>query len=126
LTFDLTGEDLATTEISGLWGVDNVGTIQLNGLSINIGGGTLQLPQVIADNYSTPHSFVLTNGFVAGLNTLDFIVSDNRAPAALNVSGLSTTAPYHWVGAQSGTFDIPGSATKWAWSDGATQRADAR
>lgn len=75
ITFDLTGFNPATASITGQWTTDNQGRgILLNGAntgnSIAFGSGP--------DNYSFDswHSFSITSGFVAGLNTLDFLIDN--------------------------------------------------
>jgi len=87
-TFDLTGLDLASAMILGNWSADNVGLdILLNGISL---GDTTP-----ADAYLTGFvPFSISSGFHAGLNTLDFLVSNagiNNSPTALRVE-MSGTA----------------------------------
>ncbi len=83
-TFDLTGYDISTASISGLWGVDNDGEIFLNGVSTGIilGGGDNQA------NFNILHAFSITSGFVSGVNTLSFAVTDLGQPAALRVDSI--------------------------------------
>jgi hypothetical protein len=45
-----------------------------------------------SSNYDTLHSFSITSGFVAGVNTIDFIATDFQNPGGLNVSGLAISA----------------------------------
>ncbi len=82
LSFDLTGLDAATAMITGRWGTDNAGAIFLNG---NITG----IPTV---SFGALASFSLSSGFVSGINTLDFQVSDSGPPTALRVDDLVGTA----------------------------------
>jgi len=89
-TFDLTGTIPSTATISGSWGADNNGMILLNG-STPVGTGTLSLSDSNVSNFSSFHSFTITGGFVAGLNTLDFVVTDTGNPGALNVNSLVGT-----------------------------------
>jgi hypothetical protein len=89
-TFNLTGENPSTAMISGSWGVDNNGMILLNG-STPIGAGTLALFDSDTNNFGSFHSFTITEGFVAGVNTLDFVVTDTGNPGALNVNSLVGT-----------------------------------
>lgn len=71
-TFDLTGLDETSAVINGLWGTDNTGlSIVLNGTPTGI-----TLPGTPTSNFSSLHSFILNSGFVAGLNTLEFVVQD--------------------------------------------------
>lgn len=91
LVFDLTGYDPATAAISGFWGVDNNGRIQLNGVDA-VGSGTLVLSGSNTGNFTVLHAFTISGGFAAGLNALDFIAVDTGSPGALNVRGLTLTA----------------------------------
>lgn len=85
-TFDLTGFDPNTAQISGLWSTDN------NGLDILING--------MSTGFTTPFSafstgffpFTINTGFVPGINTLDFVVNDGGVIGGLRVQGLSGTA----------------------------------
>jgi hypothetical protein len=87
LTFDLTGLDLSSVSISGLWGVDNNGWIKLNGVSTGN-----QLLGTVYSSFQALHAFTLTSGFVAGLNSLDFIVEDKGVVTGLRVDSLVGTA----------------------------------
>ncbi|HEY2154298.1 MAG TPA: PEP-CTERM sorting domain-containing protein [Isosphaeraceae bacterium] len=87
LTFDLTGFDPNTAKLSGAWGVDNNGQIQLNGED-PVGSGTFALTNSEENNFEVLHSFTITGGFVAGINTLDFLATDTGNPGALKVTDL--------------------------------------
>ena len=87
LTFDLTGFDFLSALITGNWGVDNTGAILLNGSATSN-----TLPVFTAGNFSSLHAFSVNSGFVAGINTLDFVVTDLGAPTALRVDDISGTA----------------------------------
>lgn len=65
LSFNLTGFDLATASFSGRWAADNNGRVLLNGVQI----GT-------ANSFSSWSSFTASTGFVSGINTLDFVVTN--------------------------------------------------
>jgi hypothetical protein len=72
-TFDLTGFDPATASISGLWTLDDVGTLSLNGHVIDTQTGT---------PWFSLHAFSVPAGspfFLPGLNTLEISItgSDN-------------------------------------------------
>jgi hypothetical protein len=68
-TFDLTGFDFTTANIAGQWSTDNDGRdILINGSSL---GYTTSFTQ-----FQTGFSaFAVNSGFVAGINTLDFVTS---------------------------------------------------
>jgi hypothetical protein len=91
LPVDLTGYNPAVT-ISGAWGVDNDGTITLNGQP-PAGMGTFALAGGdVHDNYNLQHPFTINGGFVPGINNLDFHVTNVDGPAALNVTRLMLDA----------------------------------
>lgn len=82
-TFDLTGLDPNTAAINGLNGADNFGTIVLNGVATGIS---------LNGSFGVMAAFSITSGFVAGLNTLDFVVGDAGPPLAFRIDGISGTA----------------------------------
>ena len=93
---------LSSASITGQWAGDNdLIQILLNGVpvpqgnlpAIDPGGGTRPL--------NTFFPFSITNGFVAGTNTLDFIV--NNQPTSNNPTGVRVEL--------SGTFTIPEPST---------------
>jgi PEP-CTERM motif len=76
-TFSLAGLDPTTASIGGNWSTDDPGLdILINGVST----GQTSL------NYATWSSFAINSGFVAGVNTLDFIVANTGGgPTGLRV-----------------------------------------
>jgi hypothetical protein len=88
LVFTLAGLDAATASISGLWGTDNYGSILLNGAAT---GNTLPAGSN-PNNFTVLHSFSINFGFVSGVNTLDFSVTDEGPPTAFRVDNLTGTA----------------------------------
>lgn len=76
-TFDLTGLSPVGAVIQGRWSTDNLGSdIRLNGvLTGNSSAG-----------FTTWSNFLLNTGFVAGVNTLDFLVGN--LPSGNNPTGL--------------------------------------
>ncbi|MEM8701888.1 MAG: hypothetical protein AAGF82_08690 [Pseudomonadota bacterium] len=90
-SFDLTGYDIGTASLSGVWGVDNFGTARLNGIVISsIPFGYPAFQSLTA--------YAATSGFVAGLNTLSFKVTNlgaysSRNPAAFRAEALVTATP---------------------------------
>lgn len=95
-TFDLTGYDASTAEISGNWGVDNWATIFLNGSDTGI-----SLPFGVS-SFSTLSAFDLNSGFVDGLNTLTVRLTNSYpepsqqdpGPMALRFDNLSLSADH--------------------------------
>lgn len=89
-TFDLTGLIPSTAVISGLWTSDNEGDyISLNG--VNLGYAT-------AGDFSTlGYSFTIAGGFVWGINTLDFVATNDSGnsgnPTGLRVQLSGTADP---------------------------------
>jgi hypothetical protein len=108
LTFDLSGLDPDTAVITGRWGVDNIGSIFLNGSSVGSGSGTLNLPLQLTENFAVFHPFTLDNGFIAGLNRLEIVMQDLGSPSGLNVTDLVGTAD---VTGGSGPAAVPEPAT---------------
>lgn len=87
-TFSLTGFDANTASISGMWWVDNYGLqILINGVPIVLSA----LPVNTFYPGAPAYSFAITSGFVAGANTLDFVVQNfdgtpgQQNPVALRV-----------------------------------------
>jgi hypothetical protein len=91
LSFDLSGFDPDSVTLSGSWAADNFGSILLNGAA-PIGTGTFALFAHPISNFQSFHDFTITGGFVAGLNTLDFVITDDGVPGGLNVTNLVGTA----------------------------------
>ncbi|OWQ83222.1 hypothetical protein CDN99_26650 [Roseateles aquatilis] len=81
LTFDLTGFNASTASFTGRWSADNNGTVLLNGNVISTMGAE--------KGYLDWTTFAASSGFVAGVNTLEFIVN-NTATAGYNFTGLRT------------------------------------
>lgn len=80
-TFDLTGFDPATAQISGQWTMDNLGLdLLLNGASTGI--------TALEPDLTNFESFSITSGFVTGLNTLDFVIRNEPYIADPNPMGL--------------------------------------
>lgn len=86
-TFDLTGLNPATATISGQWATDDRGEIWLNGVD------TLNANVIEFGSWT---SFSLTGGFVAGINTLDFVIDNiGGGPTGVRVEmrGEATPVP---------------------------------
>jgi hypothetical protein len=78
LNFDLSGFDPATASFSGRWATDNSGDVFLNGGLVSLGH---------SNTFNDWSPFSANSGFVSGLNTLAFHVT-NRAFDATNPTGL--------------------------------------
>jgi hypothetical protein len=87
LDFDLMGIDPSKAVLAGKWGVDNIGSIRLNGSNATGHGGALVISGGDS-NFETFHPFIINDGFVPGTNTLEFVVTNVSAIAALNVTDL--------------------------------------
>ena len=82
-TFSLDGFDISTASLSGLWGVDNVGSVYLNNTLLS------DLPNVVTGNFNVLTAFNAGPGssaFVAGTNTLTFDVGNRGGPGAFRAS----------------------------------------
>ena len=67
---------LGSVSISGLWGTDDPGTdILINGASTS----------QTSLGFTTLTSFSITSGFVTGLNTIDFLLTNAGGPTGLRV-----------------------------------------
>jgi hypothetical protein len=78
-TFDLTGLNPTTAEISGSVWVDNeISDIILNSTDTGF----------TSDTYASPTSFTLDTGFVSGINILEFDVVNGPLGGAQNPTGL--------------------------------------
>jgi hypothetical protein len=79
--------DPATATISGMWAADDDGGILFNGAPL-AGGGAV--------GFSGLSSFTINSGFLAGTNTLDFVVTNANSaipnPSGVLIAGLSGTA----------------------------------
>ena len=76
--FDLSGIDVDRFRIAGAWAVDNTGLdILLNGNSTG---------NANAAGFGGLTSFLITDGFVDGINSLEFVM--NNAPTSNNPTGL--------------------------------------
>jgi hypothetical protein len=70
--FLLDTQDPATVLLQGKWAMDNLGLdIRLNGVSMGLSNNT---------GFGSFGSFTINSGFVAGSNTLDFIISNAPPP----------------------------------------------
>jgi hypothetical protein len=104
-TFDLTGRDLATVSLVGIWATDDTGVdILLNGTSTGLSSA----------GFSSFTPFSITNGFVTGLNTLTFKVdnagtSPNPSGLRVEVTGLAT------AGLQMHNIHIANSSVTLTW-----------
>jgi hypothetical protein len=84
-TFDLTGLDPSTADLSGKWTSDNNGCIDLNGVSTGICSSFA--------GFGTASAFSITSGFKPGLNTLDFVVENGGGPTGVFAEISGTASP---------------------------------
>jgi hypothetical protein len=83
-TFDLTGFDLNTVSIAGLWSSDNQGLdILINGVSLGFTSANTQFAIGFA-------SFLINSNFVSGINTIDFVIFNDGGPTALRTQMIGT------------------------------------
>lgn len=83
-TFDLTGFDPLTAIITGQWSMDDTAVdILINGVSTSATGS----------NFSSWTSFSVNSNFVAGINTLDFVINNSGGPTGLRVEMSGTAEP---------------------------------
>jgi hypothetical protein len=82
--FNLAASDLPTAAISGVWGIDDIGKVQLNGNTISTSPGDY--------NVTTPFSVASGSGlFIAGLNTLTItMTSSDNVWEAVRLEGTLT------------------------------------
>jgi PEP-CTERM motif len=85
-TFDLSGLNPSTAQLSGSWASDNNGCIFLNGANTGDCTGFAAFGSLTA--------FSITSGFVSGVNTLDFEVTNGGGPSGViaEASGTATAA----------------------------------
>ena len=77
------GYDPLTALITGQWSTDNAGLdILINGIST---GNT-------SPSFTSFTNFSISSGFIAGVNTLDFVVQDQGAPGAFAARNLTGSA----------------------------------
>jgi hypothetical protein len=86
-TFSLAGFDPATASLDFTMLVDNDITVVLNGVTVYSNGN----PD--SDLFSTPFSFDVDSGFVAGTNTMQFIVGNAYGPTGIDASITGTATP---------------------------------
>jgi hypothetical protein len=86
VTFTTTFLADSTDLVSGLWGVDNFGTIVLNGTTT-----IATLNGTVFENFNQLHAFSFNPTF--GVNTLSFVVTDTGPPTALRVDGFASAVP---------------------------------
>jgi hypothetical protein len=97
-TFDLTGFNVSTVAMSGAFATDNAGFFQLNGVTV---GPT-------SPTFNALTAFSINSGFVAGLNTLDFLVTNapggSGNPTGLFVEASGTGTPTTSAVPEPGSF----------------------
>lgn len=83
-TFDLTGYNPSTASLTGIVTADNAVVVFINGVNTGIS----------MSDFNQTLSFSITSGFVAGLNTIDFVVNNSAgSPMGLRVGIQGTVSP---------------------------------
>ena len=100
-TFNLTGENPSTAQLSGSWTSDNDGCIYLNGTNTGDCVGFA--------SFGSLHSFSITSGFVSGVNTLDFIIDNGGGPTGV-IAEVSGTVSSGSVVPEPSTFVLVGTS----------------
>lgn len=99
-TFQLSALEAAGATIDGQWSVDNTGTsIMLNGVSV----------ANTAVDFKAFYTLSVHSGFVAGNNTLDFIVNNSGGPTGLRtqlVGAIAIDEPVSVVLLVTGLFGV--------------------
>jgi len=86
--FSLAGLNPSTATLSFTMLVDNDITVVLNGNTVYTNGAPLS-----TITYSTPFSFTVNSGFIAGTNTLDFIVGNGFGATGVDASISGAASP---------------------------------
>ncbi|MCB1705979.1 MAG: PEP-CTERM sorting domain-containing protein [Halioglobus sp.] len=84
-SFDLTGYDLSTVSITGLWGADNFGSVFLNGNTVS----ALPAATPKYTNFRTLTAFTASdvNFFNQGINNLVYSITNDGAAGAFRAAG---------------------------------------
>jgi hypothetical protein len=77
-TFDLTGLNPPTAVLTGQFASDNGAIIKLNGVTVG--------PS--SSGYNAFTTFTINSGFIVGVNTLDFVVTNDPCSGCINPTGL--------------------------------------
>lgn len=80
--FDLSGFDVTTAALTGIWGVDNIGSILLNGVEI------ASLTGIFSGNFAWNNLYGTSDSslFNAGLNTVTYLAEDLGGPGAIRAT----------------------------------------
>lgn len=87
-TFDLTGLIASTANVNGRWASDNNAVMRLNGSQVSL-----------SPSFTAWTNFNITNFFVAGVNVLEFVVTNaagtvgNPTGLRVEMSGTATPVP---------------------------------
>ena len=71
-TIDLTGADVSNVKITGLWAADQYAHIDLNGKATGQSVGDWNWE---GSKFPNLNPFSISDGFISGMNTLDFVVT---------------------------------------------------
>jgi hypothetical protein len=99
-TFDMSQFIVGTASLSGLWAVDNLGTVSLNGTELASFSTTTTatFDDILANGaYGTSDAAL----FNSGMNTLRFELQDDGGPAGFRATAVVTATPVPVPGALS-------------------------
>ena len=92
-TFDLTGLIPGSASLSGQWASDNQTLeIRINGVNV-LGAPNCANSTADLTCFTTFDPFSISGGFVAGVNTLDFVVLNGGGPSGLRVEVAGSADP---------------------------------
>tara|TARA_R110002073_G_scaffold36800_2_gene106995 strand:+ start:316 stop:939 length:624 start_codon:yes stop_codon:yes gene_type:complete len=84
-SFDLTGYDLNTVSLTGLWGADNFGSVSLNGNAVSSLPATT--PKYTNFRTLTAYTASDVNFFNQGINNLVYSITNDGGPGAFRAAG---------------------------------------
>jgi hypothetical protein len=99
-SFSLAGLDPSTAILDFTMMVDNGVTVTLNGTTVYTNGNASSAL------FTAPFAGSITTGFIAGTNTLDFIVANAFGPTGIDISINGTASPVSTTAPEPGTWAL--------------------